>query len=151
CIGRMPFSVSSTKVFATVSIGGNSRCGKRPAQATASQIAPTTRNGKTLRATMRSRSAARLDAPPDAAETAVIAAASCIAEITSRYFLSHGSRRTPCGQDNALVRDDKLLYCLAFALSKLGCRCAEPARRAGLPRGLLCRNGIVVPPPPGIA
>ncbi len=53
--GRIPATVSLTKDAATSSIVGNNRRGNIPAQAMISQITPTTRNGKKLRITTRSR------------------------------------------------------------------------------------------------
>src|SRR5215471_21840888 len=73
----MPVMVRLTKEAATSSSVGNSRRGNTPAQATISQIPPTTTKGKILRAISRRRS------PPcegaDGSATLIVTA-SCIGE-----------------------------------------------------------------------
>src|SRR5450830_2090251 len=85
----MPETVSSTKDSATSSSVGNSRCGNTPAQATISQIVPTTTNGKILRATTRQRSSP-LAERPGAPITVMVVTASCIAAGAPPLLLACG-------------------------------------------------------------
>ena len=75
----MPETVSWTKESATSSNVGNSRCGNTPAQATISQMVPTTANGNALRAIRRQRSRPALAGRSGTPATAMVVTASCIA------------------------------------------------------------------------
>src|SRR6266536_3435537 len=75
--GRMPETDRRTKADATSPSGGNSRRGNTPSRATISHAAPTTRNGKAVRATTRHHvSPWMIGAPAGAAETALRTATS---------------------------------------------------------------------------
>ncbi len=99
--------VSWTKDSATSSSVGNSRCGNTPAQATISQMVPTTTNGKILLAMARKRRS--LVERPAAFETAIVVAAFCIVRCSSQVLLQascggpvKGGLGPSRGQDNAL-------------------------------------------------
>ena len=82
---RMPLTVSRKNAAAMASSEGNSRVGKMPARATASQIVPATRNGNALRQMERQRGSVR----------GVTSAAYATASVMAR------SCRCPCGRTSA--------------------------------------------------